>query len=272
MAGSKAPGPADEPRLLSAFFGLDDSLPLRANRLCPGAAGQDGMPVVLSHTIDPATLQADDFLVVTESGTERTPFCVTLRPARDEDELRTVLLIGQLGNASDDPPLKVLVVGSLLSDGESGDVVDFRGTQTPVTPLDAGPFLVLAEAVPERRWSMGTRAADAETEYRRGSVCPLETQQVVRVTWAGGVRLPGGTELGDTQRALYKVTVVRPDGSKDEIMPAAIADLGDRDNNHLLCLTTTDPAISVSFPAGHFVDPNQDLNPATQVAVKGDTR
>ena len=33
-------------RLLSAFFGLDNKLPFRSNRLCLGASGQDGMPVV----------------------------------------------------------------------------------------------------------------------------------------------------------------------------------------------------------------------------------
>jgi hypothetical protein len=36
-------------RLLSAFFGLDNGLPFGANRLCLGASGKDGMPVVLSR-------------------------------------------------------------------------------------------------------------------------------------------------------------------------------------------------------------------------------
>ncbi|MFL2548459.1 MAG: hypothetical protein ACJ0RH_04685, partial [Gammaproteobacteria bacterium] len=37
-------------RPLSAFFGLDNKLPFIANVLCFGASGEDGMPVVLSHT------------------------------------------------------------------------------------------------------------------------------------------------------------------------------------------------------------------------------
>ena len=82
-----------------------------------------------------------------------------------------------------------------------------------------------------------------------------------------GVRLPAGGEVGDAERALYRVTVERPEGSSAEIAPAALADLGDRDNNHLLCLDTTAPVVSVSFPAGHLVDPNRDLNPDTHVAV-----
>ena len=246
-------------RPLSAFFGLDNALPAGANLLCQGAAGQDGMPVVLSRTVDAETLQPGDFRIVTQSGSERTPLCTTLRPAGDPGELRTVLLIGEFGNADDDPPAKVLVVGDLLSDGVAGEPVNFRGTETSVTPLDAGPSLVLAEVVPE----------DRQSTESRGTACPEGTQQVVRATWAGGVRLPSGDELGDVERALYRVTVERPDGSSDEIAPAALADLGDRDNNHLLCLDTSAPAVSVSFPGGHLVDPNQDLNPDTQAAVNG---
>ena len=249
-------------RLLSAFFGLDNSLPFGANRLCLGASGQDGLPIVLSHTIDPETLQPEDFRIVTRSGSERTPFCVTLRPARDPGELRTVLLIGEFGDAANDPPVTVLVVDDLLSDGTRGDPTNFRGTQTHVTPLDAGPSLVLAEVVPEDRRSI---------ESQR-STCPAGIQQVVRATWAGGVRLPNGDEAGDAERALYSVTVERPDGSSDEIVPLALADLGDRDNNHLLCLDTSDPAVLVTFPAGHLVDPNKDLNPYTQVAVNPASR
>ena len=65
------------PRLLSAFFGLDNSLPFGANRLCLGAWEKDGMPVVLSHTIDPETLQSEDFRVFARSGAESTPLCGT---------------------------------------------------------------------------------------------------------------------------------------------------------------------------------------------------
>jgi hypothetical protein len=244
-------------RLLSAFYGLDNGLGAGVNRLCPGALGQDGMPVVLSHRIDPDTLQPEDFRVFTQSGSERTPLCVTLAPARDPGELRTVLLIGEFGDAANDPPVKVLVVADLLSDGVTGRPVNFRGTETQVIPLEAGPTLVLAEVVPEDEWSVSGR----------GTACPADARQVVRVTWAGGVRLPNGDDPGDTERALYRVTVERPDGSRDEIAPAALAELGDNDNNHLLCLGTADPAVSVAFPGGHLVDPNRDLNPDTQVAV-----
>ena len=260
-----------QPRLLSAFFGLDDSLPPAANRLCMGASGKDGMPVVLSHTIDPDSLQPEDFRVFARSGAESTPLCVTLRPSLDAGELRTVLLIGEFGDAANDPPVKVLVSGDLLSDGllsgggpigqGSNEPLNFRGEEVQVIALDAGPSLVWAGIVPKEVWS----------KPGRGSACPTNAQQVVRATWAGGVRLASGEEPGDAERALYRVTVENPDGSSEVVAPAALADLGDNDNNHLLCLDTTATAVAVAFPAGHFVDPNGDLNPDSEISVSGET-
>ena len=246
-----------EGRLLSAFFGLDNALPFRANTLCLGASGKDGMPVVLSHTIDPETLEPEDFQIVTRSGVEHVPDCVTLRPAQDPGELRTVLLIGEFGDAADDPPVAVHVVGDLLTDGTPQDSVNFRGLHSNVISLVAGPSLGLAEGVPKSEWEREARGTD----------CPPGFQQIVRVTWTGGVRLPNRDEPGDVERELYRVTVKRDDGSFDEIVPAALADLGDGDNNHLLCLNTTEPMVSVSFPAGHLVDPNGDWNPDAQVSI-----
>jgi len=51
-------------------------------------------------------------------------------------------------------------------------------------------------------------------------------------------------------------------------MPFALADTGSGDNNnHLLRLDTTAPALSMSFVAGHLTGPRADLNPATSVAI-----
>ena len=59
--------PTQKPSLLSAFFGLDDSLPFIANLLCLGAWDKDGIPVVFSHTLNLDSLQAKDFQVLTRS-------------------------------------------------------------------------------------------------------------------------------------------------------------------------------------------------------------
>ena len=246
--------------LLSAFFGLDNALPFRANLLCLGASGLDGMPVVLSRTIEPDSLEPEDFQIVTKSGVIHSPHCVTLRPAQDPGELRTVLLIGEFGNVDDDPPALVRVVGDIFSDENSSGKrsrVNFRGAQVEVTPLHEGPSLVFAEVV-----SLSEVAQDT-----RGSACPDEVSQIVRVVWNGGVRLPNREELGDFERALYEVTVRTKESSERRINPAALGDLGDGDNNHLLCLKTEDVAVSVRFPAGYLADPNLDLNPVTAVKI-----
>ena len=245
-------------RLLSAFFGLDNKMPFAVNLVCIGAWDKDGMPVVFSHTVNPDSLQAEDFRVVRQSGATNTPKCVTLGPAGDVDENRTVLMIGEFGNADDDPPVKVLIVDDLLSDATDSPQVNFRGTQVSVIPLDAGPEIILATAVPKDIWSLSGR----------GTSCPTDTKQVVRVTWTGGVRLPNRDELGEAQRKLYKVSLTAADGSRYEVSPAALAELGDGDNNHFLCLDTTTPATAVAFPAGHLVDPNGDLNAESKVMVR----
>ncbi|ETX12718.1 hypothetical protein OCH239_17495 [Roseivivax halodurans JCM 10272] len=246
--------------LLSAFFGLDDALPFLARLICRGAPGKDGMPVIFSTEIDHETLEAGDFRVTTASGGEGQMHCVTLLPATDASELRTVLLVGAFGNAETDPPVEVEVVGHLRAlDG----TLDFRGARVAVTPLAPGPTLVLAEIVDDSAPDMGLGL-----RRTRGTPCPAEdTRQAVRAVWAGGVTVANGDEPGEAERELYRVTVQASDGTEREVTPAALADLGDGDNNHLLCLDTADTPVSVAFPAGILTDPNGDLNPATSVAV-----
>lgn len=246
--------------VLSAFFGLDNALPPLARLICRGAPGKDGMPVIFSTEIDHRTMQAGDFRVITASGATGEMTCATLAPATDAGELRTVLLVGEFGTAETDPPVRVEIVGHLHSiDGS----LDFRGAQVEVTPLSPGPSIVMAEIVDPTAQDLGLGQRRTD-----GDDCPVNgIAQAVRVVWAGGVTLENGDEPGDNERDLYRVNVRAEDGTEREITPAALADLGDNDNNHLLCLDTADTPIFVSFPAGVLTDPNDDLNPATSIAV-----
>ncbi len=243
--------------LLSAFHGLE-ALPRVANLICRGSRGKHGMPVIFSTEVDLETLQAGDFRVVTKSGQFGTMHCASVLPATDPGELRTVLLIGDFGNASEDPPVEVEVIGHLHS---IEGTLDYRGAAVAVTPLEDGPSLIFAEVVED--WTLVGNLGPRRT---RGSLCPSDNiVQAIRVTWAGGVTLANGKEPGDAERDLYSITVVAEDGSQRTVTPAALADLGDGDNNHMLCLDTKDQPISVSFPAGILTDPNDDLNPATSI-------
>ncbi len=248
--------------LLSGFFGLDDALPRFASRVfCKGAAGKDGMPVVFSHEIDVETLQAGDFRVVAESGAVGEITCVTPAPADDIGETRTVLMIGQFGSA-EDQPASVEIIGNLLSiDGQ----LNFKGARTTVIALEEGPTMKWSEVVPEQQWNLGNPGTSFPGGG--GDSCPLGTKQVVRVTWAGGITKPGGAEVDDTERAAYRVTTSFDDGSETELVPFAIADLGDGDNNHQLCLDRAGTPLRVSFPAGLVTDPREDLNPETTIEI-----
>lgn len=245
--------------LFSAFFGLD-SMPRLANVICQSARGQDGMPVIFSTEIDHTTLQVGDFRVLSRSGAVGKMHCASFLPATDPGELRTVLLIGEFGPGDTDPPARVEIIGHIHS---IDSTLDFQGAAVDVTPLDPGPTLILAE-----RYDPNLPDAGLGRRRTDGDDCPAEgTVQAVRVVWAGGVTLANGDEPGEAERQLYRVTVSAPDGGLREVAPMALADLGDGDNNHLLCLDTPDMPVSVFFPAGVFTDPNDDLNPDTSISL-----
>ena len=248
--------------LLSAFFGLDDALPLMASRvICEGAAGKDGMPVVFSHELNVQTVQPGDFKITATSGSVGKVTCLTLAPADDPGELRTVLLIGQYGSIHDQPET-VEIVGNVLSKDNS---LNFKGASVAVTPLENGPSLVAAEFVPQTEWMLDH--SGSALPFGGGTGCPTGTRQVVRVTWEGGVTKPNGKDADAVERDLYEVTYELPTGSATTRAPFALADLGDGDNNHKLCLNSEDAVKAVSFPAGYLTDPRNDPNPATSVSL-----
>lgn len=224
--------------LLNAFFGLDDSLPMAAAGLCLAAPGKDGMPITFSQRLSAAPTPGA-FAITTRSGATKTPLCATTAPANERSENHTVLLIGDLGSASD-PPITVSTVGDLTF--ESG--ASAKGTSVAVTPLDDGPTLVLAIA------------------YRPGELdsdCPASTRQLVMVVWAGGVK-PVIDQ--SAHRLAYAVVT-----SAGRVTPVALGDLDDQDNYVHLCLDTDAAAERVEAQAGVLVDPRNDLNPSTMVTV-----
>jgi hypothetical protein len=219
------------------------------------------MPVIFSHEVDVETVQAGDFRVVAESGAVGEILCVTPAPAADSGELRTILIVGQYGSA-DDQPASVEIIGNLLSrDGQ----LNFMGARATVIPLEEGPTMEWSEVVPESQWELGKAATSLP--WGGGDGCPLDTKQVVRVTWAGGVTKPGGDEIDDVERAAYRVTMSFDDEGESDVVPFAIGDLGDGDNNHELCLDRAGVPLRVDFPARLMTDPREDLNPATSIRV-----
>ena len=249
---------------LSAFFGANNAFgPFANRRVCEGAEGGDGMPLVFSHQLDINTLQPGDFRITRADGSTGSLVCVTPMPALDEGELRTILLIGEYGSA-ENQPVQVDIVGNLLSvDGS----LNFRNSSSTVIALEEGPTLIYAEVVPESQWDLGKELSTGLRFGAPGNGCPEGTLQVVRVVWTGGITKPGGDEIDDVERLAYKVFVEDDAEELNMIVPFAVADLRDGDNNHELCLDTTAKPLRVEFPAGLMTDPIEDLNPATSIDV-----
>ena len=249
---------------LSAFFGANNAFgPFANRRVCEGAEGGDGMPLVFSHQLDINTLQPGDFRITRADGSTGSLVCVTPMPALDEGELRTILLIGEYGSA-ENQPVQVDIIGNLLSvDGS----LNFRNSSSTVIALEEGPTLIYAEVVPESQWDLGKKLSTGLRFGAPGNGCPEGTQQVVRVVWTGGITKPGGDEIDDVERLAYKVFVEGDAEELNMIVPFAVADLRDGDNNHELCLDTTAKPLRVEFPAGLMTDPIEDLNPATSIDV-----
>lgn len=245
-----------ETRILTAFFGLDNGLTQRARLIYKNAPGQDGMPLVFSHELDPATLEGSDFEVSTQNGNVYEVEAASFLPANEEFELRTVLLIGEYGNHPDNPPVSVKVVGDLIA--RTGQ--NFKGESVEVIPLPEGPVLSYAEYF----------TIDDDYPYIEkgdGCDCPKEeTRMVVKAVWSGGVRAINGEELGENEKDDFIVTLVQ--GSDTiKVSPFKLADLGDNENNIDLCLKESGIPILVEVNENIAIDPNDDKNPRTEVEI-----
>ncbi len=245
-----------EAHLISAFFGLDNQLPWASIVISWSAPGKDGMPLVFSQEVDPETLDAADFEIITEKGYTHFPDVVTLLPANEEFELRTVLLVGEYGDYPDNEPIKVEIIGDLMS--RSGQ--NYRGQTVSVIPLEDGPVLSYAEFF----------TFDKDYPYvekGRGCDCPKdETNMVVRAVWAGGVRALNGNELGQNELNGFEVTMVQGMDTLT-IAPFELADLGDNDNNIDLCLKASGIPIFVDVNENIAIDPRGDKNPKARIKV-----
>lgn len=245
-----------EAKILTAFFGLDNALPLTSRVLYRKAPGKDGMPLVFSLEVDPSTLEASDFIVRTMDGSTFEVEAVTLLPAEEEFELRTVLLIGEYGDYPDNPPVSVEVVGDLMA--RSGQ--NFKGQTVSVIPLPEGPVLSYAEYF----------TLDDDYPYlERGSGCDCpkeETKMVVKAVWSGGVRALNGKELGENEKDDFMVTLVSGSDTT-QVTPFQLADLGDNDNNIDLCLKQEGIPILVEVNENIAIDPNDDKNPRSEAKV-----
>ncbi len=245
--------------LVSAFFGLDNALP--SLFLCNQQAGLlDGMPVNFKFPLDASSLSETDFEVIDSLGNIHTPICVSMAPADENGENRTVLLLGEFGTAVTNPPVEVRVIGDLFTtdtfSGESvcSEIINLNGiTTTNVIPLADGPSLFFAQ-----------RIDDNLNECNSGT-------QTIQVAWNGGVTpyISGDTESDLFQ---YYVGYSYCSGVLIPHEPISVVDINDNDNFHQLCFSTSDEIVKISMMAYTVEDPNQDPNLYSEIDVSSCTQ
>ena len=239
--------------IVSAFFGLDNALP---GILCnqPGIP-LDGMPVNFKFPLDVSSLSETDFEVLDSFGNIHTPNCVSLAPANENGENRTVLLLGEFGTAETNPPAEVRVVGDLFTtdtiSGESvcSEIINLSGiTTTNVIPLADGPSLFFAQRIDGNL-----------NECNSGT-------QTIQVAWNGGITpyISGDTESDLFQ---YYVGYSESSGILTPHSPISISDINDNDNFHQLCFSTSDEIVKISMMANTVEDPNHDPNLYSEINV-----
>ena len=254
----KPQGEVKQDALVSGFFGLDNALP--SLLLCNQLGGQlDGMPVNFKYPLDASSLSETDFEVVDSLGNIYTPLCVSLAPANENGENRTVLLLGEFGTPVTNPPVEIRIVGDLFTtDPLSGEsvcpaIINLNGiTTTNVIPLAGGPSLFFAQRIDGNlnECSSGT--------------------QTIQVAWNGGVT-PFIDD--DTESDLFKYYIGYSDSSGVLIphVPTSIADINDNDNFHQLCFSTSDEIVKISMMANTVEDPNHDPNLYSEIDVSSCT-
>ena len=246
-------GDIPQDTIVSGFFGLDNVLPgLLCNQ--PGSL-LDGMPVNFKFPLDVSSLSETDFEVIDRLGNIHTPNCVSLAPANENGENRTVLLLGEFGSAVTNPPVEVRVVGDLFTtdtlSGESAcsEIINLNGiTTTNVIPLDDGPSLFFAQRI-----DGNLNECDSGT-------------QTIQVAWNGGITpyISGDAESDLFQ---YYVGYSYCSGVLIPHEPISIADINDNDNFHQLCFSTSDEIVKISMMANTVEDPNHDPNLYSEIDV-----
>ena len=210
------------PAILSAHLARVDD---------PELGGKDGLVVVFDTELDAAALRARAFAVMQADREPASPEQATLAPASEDDENRTVLLIGELADAAAGAePTHVAVIGPLWA--EDGRTLE--GLGTPVEPFAAGPRMVATEVL---------AAGPGRCEG---------TAQLLRTYWSDELR---GVEDQDRARVRIAVATAEPVSPvRFEDHVASHAEAG-QDNVLDLCIAEPAPLRRVSIEAGAFAGP-----------------
>lgn len=223
-------GGARRPTILSAHLAIDEG------------GDEDVLVVVFSTEVDPLGLEPHHFAVLLRDGRYSHPVRAVLAPANESDENRTVALIGDFGDAEDNPPTLVTVAG--LVHAEDGAVLQGLG-------LEVRAFAEPGTIVHAERLAGSERAC-------------ADAPHVIRTYWTDGLQ-------GVTRDALPRIRVST--SGAEEVQPSAFDDHpvgGDErgaDNVLDLCVDGEATPVRLQIPADVFTDPAGHPNAAVSIDV-----
>jgi len=203
-------------------------------------SNNDGMPITFAHPVagGPATIEPSVIAVTLNDGSVVNPYCVTAAPAREGNEMQTYLTVGTFGDGRGEAlyPIKIEVVGDLmLQPGEEGaPQVNAKGSvYVPPGGLRYTGGLMVVQANLQQFSESGEGGSNS-----CGATFPgLTISHRIQVVWSGGATLDGVNELTPQDTHFFKVFLddsSELSGGGDVYV--GVADIGDGDNFHDLCL------------------------------------
>lgn len=194
----------------------------------PQLEGQDGLLVVFNVQLDAASMQPRAFVVSRDDAGPVWPARAIFAPASEDDENRSILLVGDFGGA-ERSPTHVAVSGVLFTE----DGTSLVGLGAPVLPFATPPRVVAFEVLP---------GAPGRCEG---------APQLVRTYWSDELR---GVEADDLARVRIHTGAAEPTHPLRFDDHDAAHDEAGQDNVLDLCVAESAPVVSVGVEAGAFRD------------------
>lgn len=230
----QAEPPAAPPVILSAHFARADD---------PELDGKDGVLVVFDTELDAASLHARAFLVSRATQGPTRAEQAILAPASEDDENRSVLLVGELGEATaGGEPTHVAIAGPVFAE----DGRPLQGLGATILPFAAASTVVATQLL---------SPAPGRCE---GSA------QVLRTYWTDELRGVEAEDLSRVRVRLHGGAVHEPSRFDDHSSEHAEAG---QDNVLDLCVDDPAPIHGLTVEPGAFRDPAGHPSGAVELRV-----